>query len=188
MDARWENATNGYLKIIYSMAFKWKIIFSPFQTRQYCLAGLMNNLTRGLVVLQRDHILGPLLQTLQEVDNLQIFLVELKYFSSALCILTRSRISSALGDWKVNSSLRTVTRVKVWENALLLLKWDACISPGTSVETIISWKYSNIPDSSRLYATFSSSPQPHTQAPVLMDLKLSDMTICPIWNWNQQYN
>ena len=156
MDARWENATNGYLKIIYSMAFKWKIIFSPFQTRQYCLAGLMNNLTRGLVVLQRDHILGPLLQTLQEVDNLQIFLVELKYFSSALCILTRSRISSALGDWKVNSSLRTVTRVKVWENALLLLKWDACFSPGTSVETIISWKYSNIPDSSRLYATFSS--------------------------------
>ena len=44
----------------------------------------MNNLTRGLVVLQRDHILGPLLQTLQEVDNLQIFLVELKYFSFAL--------------------------------------------------------------------------------------------------------
>ena len=122
MDARWENATNGYLEIIYSVAFKWKIIFSPFQTRQYCLAGLMNNLTRGLVVLQRDHILGPLLQTLQEVDNLQIFLVELKYFSFALCILTRSRMSSALGDWNVNSSLRTVTRVKVWENALLLLK------------------------------------------------------------------
>ena len=122
MDVRWENATNGYLKIIYSVAFKWKIIFSPFQTRQYRLAGLMNNLTRGLVVLQRDHILGPLLQTLQEVDNLQIFLVELKYFSFALCILTRSRMSSALGDWNVNSSLRTVTRVKVWENALLLLK------------------------------------------------------------------
>ena len=169
MDARWENATNGYLEIIYSVAFKWKIIFSPFQTRQYCLAGLMNNLTRGLVVLQRDHILGPLLQTLQEVDNLQIFLVEHKYFSFALCILTRSRMSSALGDWNVNSSLRTVTRVKVWENALLLLKWDACISLSSapSVEMIISWKYSNIPDSSRLYATFSSSPQPHTQAPVL---------------------
>ena len=169
MDARWENATNGYLEIIYSMVFKWKIIFSPFQTRQCCLAGLMNNLTRGLVVLQRDHILGPLLQTLQEVDNLQIFLVELKYFSFALCILTRSRMSSALGDWNVNSSLRTVTRVKVWENALLLLKWDACISLSSapSVEMIISWKYSNIPDSSRLYATFSSSPQPHTQAPVL---------------------
>ena len=82
----------------------------------------MNILIRGLVVLQRDHILGPLLQTLQEVDNLQIFLVELKYFSFALCILTRSRMSSALGDWNVNSSLRTVTRVKVWENALLLLK------------------------------------------------------------------
>ena len=169
MDARWENATNGYLEIIYSVAFKWKIIFSPFQTRQYCLAGLMNNLTRGLVVLQRDHILGPLLQTLQEVNNLQIFLVELKYFSFALCILTRSRMSSALGDWNVNSSLRTVTRVKVWENALLLLKWDACISLSSapSVEMIISWKYSSIPDSSRLYATFSSSPQPHTQAPVL---------------------
>jgi hypothetical protein len=27
-----------------------------------------------------------------------------------------------LGDWKVNSSPRTVTRVNVWEKALLLLE------------------------------------------------------------------
>ena len=110
MDARWENATNGYLEIIYSVAFKWKIIFSPFQTRQYCLAGLMNNLTRGLVVLQRDHILGPLLQTLQEVDNLQIYLVELKYFSFAICPLHPHQVSDVLGVGRLECELLVTNR------------------------------------------------------------------------------
>ena len=40
-------------------------------------------------------------------------------------------MSSAFGDWKVNSSFLTVTNVNVWEKALLLLKIICMITSST---------------------------------------------------------
>ena len=49
-------------------------------------------------------------------------------------------MSSALGDWNVNSSFLTVTRVKVWEKALLLLQldWDESGSQGQVLQSVNS--------------------------------------------------
>lgn len=44
-----------------------------------------------------------------------------RFFNPSRKNWTKSRMSSALGLWKVNSSARTVLRVKVWLKALLVL-------------------------------------------------------------------